>query len=218
MPILSESERHQLLEKWVDTVSEYPRASVVTELFEQQARRMPDETAVSCGAMSLTYRELNQRANQLAHHLIAAGVGAESVVALLAERDCDFLIAILGVFKAGAAYLPLDPLHPAIRHRQVIEQSRANVLLHSRAFAGAVDQALAGVNDDRRPLGRPLCATDWENGIERKRRRPANSLYAAQPRVRHLHVRLHGPAEGRDDRAARNDQSPLGQGARSRIE
>ncbi|HEX3186870.1 MAG TPA: amino acid adenylation domain-containing protein, partial [Pyrinomonadaceae bacterium] len=166
MPILSESERHQLLEKWVDTVSEYPRASVVTELFEQQARRMPDETAVSCGAMSVTYRELNQRANQLAHRLIAAGVGAESVVALLADRDCNFLIAILGVFKAGAAYLPLDPLHPAIRHRQVIEQSRAAVLLHSRAFAGAVDQALAGVNDDRRPLVRPLCATDWENGID----------------------------------------------------
>jgi amino acid adenylation domain-containing protein len=163
IPILSEPERQELLERWVDTVSEYPRTSVVTELFEQQARRTPHETAVSCGPTSLTYFELNQQANQLAHRLIAAGVGAESVVALLADRDCDFLIAILGVFKAGAAYLPLDPLHPALRHRQVIEQSRATVLLHSRAFAGAVDQALEGV--ERRPLVRPPCASDWENGI-----------------------------------------------------
>jgi amino acid adenylation domain-containing protein len=164
IPILSEYERHELLEGWVDTFSEYPRASVVAELFEQQARRTPHETAVSCGPVSLTYFELNQGANQLAHRLITAGAGAESVVALLADRDCDFLTAILGVFKAGAAYLPLDPLHPAMRHRQVIEQSRANVLLHSRTFAEAVDQALAGV--ERRPLVRPLSSLDWENATD----------------------------------------------------
>jgi len=166
IPILSESERHALLDNWVDTFSDYPRESIVAELFEQQARRTPQATAVSCGPTSLTYSQLNQRANQLAHRLIAAGIGAESVVALLADRDCDFLAAILGLFKAGAAYLPLDPLHPAMRHRQVIEQSRANVLLHSEAFAAAVDQALEGVDADRRPLVRPLSARNWENTLE----------------------------------------------------
>jgi len=164
IPVLSELESQELLESWVDTVSEYPRTSIVTELFEQQVRRTPHQTAVSCGPVSLTYFELNQRANQLAHRLIVEGVGAESVVALLADRDCDFLTAILGVFKAGAAYLPLDPLHPALRHRQVIEQSRANVLLHSAEFTEAVDHALEGV--ERRPLVRPLSARDWENATD----------------------------------------------------
>src|SRR5205085_100096 len=91
----------------------------------------------------LSYQKLNQCANRLAHHLQAQGVGPETLVALLAERDIHFLVAILAVFKAGGAYLPLDPLHPVGRLRQMLESSDYEVLLTTRSFTSTAQRIAA---------------------------------------------------------------------------
>src|SRR6185369_5841258 len=112
---------------------------------------------------SLTYAELNRHANVLAHVLIASGVGPESIVALLSERSTDFLISMLAVFKAGAAYLPLDPMHPVLRHLQVLEQSSASVVLRSAEFAPLVDQIVERLDPARRPQVFPMEASEWSS-------------------------------------------------------
>ena len=111
-----------------------------------------------CEEQQLTYHELNAHANQLAHHLRDRGVGPETLVALLAERGIPFLISILAVFKAGGAYLPLDPHHPAARLRRVIEQSRCSIALATTAFAPTLSQALTEVPSERCP--RPIYFED----------------------------------------------------------
>ncbi len=115
LPLLSESERRQLLVEWNDTAVDYPADRCVHELFEQQVASTPDAVAVVCGDQQLSYRELNQRANQLAHHLRALGVGAETLVGLCLERSAELIIGILGILKAGGAYLPLDADDPPAR-------------------------------------------------------------------------------------------------------
>ncbi|XVQ08590.1 amino acid adenylation domain-containing protein [Spirillospora sp. CA-255316] len=114
--LLDEAERHRLLREWNDTALQVP-AGVVPDLVEAQAARTPGAPAVisAGGARTLTYAELNARANRLARHLIGMGVGAEDFVALALPRDADLVVAALAVLKAGAAYLPIDPAYPADR-------------------------------------------------------------------------------------------------------
>ncbi|WP_426446147.1 amino acid adenylation domain-containing protein [Paenibacillus sp. S-38] len=108
------------------------------ELFEQQARRSPDETAVIFRDRSLTYGELNARANLLAVRLRESGIGREQVVGILAERSVEMITAVLAVWKAGGAYLPLDPDYPVERIEYMLENSRAQVLLTQSALTGLV--------------------------------------------------------------------------------
>jgi len=103
-------------------------------LFEAQVDRAPDRIACSMNGQSLTYLELERRANRLAHHLRGLGVGPEARVAIHLERSPETVIAILGVLKAGGAYVPLDPEHPAERHRFMIEDSGARVLISRRSM------------------------------------------------------------------------------------
>ncbi|MFI9237591.1 amino acid adenylation domain-containing protein, partial [Streptomyces sp. NPDC053079] len=112
--ILSEQERHQLLTGWNDTRHDIPRTSI-PELFEQQAARTPDATAVLFEGEALSYARLNARANRLAHHLIGAGTGPEHIVAVALPRSPEMVVALMAVLKAGAAYLPVDPDYPADR-------------------------------------------------------------------------------------------------------
>ncbi|WP_028545685.1 non-ribosomal peptide synthetase [Paenibacillus taiwanensis] len=131
LPIVSTSERTRQLVLWNDTATPYPREYRLHELFEQQVERTPHAVAVTDSSTSLTYAQLNRYSNEVAAALIASGVVPDDRVCILEDRGCDFLIAMLGVFKSGAAYIPLDPRHPTSRHLGIIRDSAAKVLLTS---------------------------------------------------------------------------------------
>jgi len=146
LPILTEVERHRLLVDWNDTAAEFPREACLPELFEAQVERTPDAIAAVFREQRLSYRELNRRANRLAGHLRASGVGPDVIVAVLMERSLDFLTTLLAIFKAGGAYLPLEPAHPAQRQQQVLAQSGVAHVVASSAFvpllsANSLDKA-----------------------------------------------------------------------------
>ncbi|MCH0561452.1 non-ribosomal peptide synthetase, partial [Streptomyces sp. MUM 16J] len=138
--VLDETERRQVLVDWNDTAAELPRATV-TELFEAQVARTPDALAVVCDGEEITYAELDARANRLARHLIARGVGAESMVAVCLERGPDAVPALLAVLKAGGAYLPIDPAYPAERIAYMLDDAAPAAVLASTATAAAVASA-----------------------------------------------------------------------------
>jgi amino acid adenylation domain-containing protein len=136
--LLDEEERRRVLHDWNQTGADYPRDKTVHQLFEEQAALTPDNTALVFGEESLTYAELNRRANKLAHHLRALGVGPEARVALCAERSTEMLVGLLGILKAGGAYVPLDPAQPKTRLGYMLEDASARVLLTNEALAGAL--------------------------------------------------------------------------------
>ncbi|MBA2677959.1 MAG: amino acid adenylation domain-containing protein [Ktedonobacteraceae bacterium] len=151
LPLLSEAERQQLLITWNATQVHSPFAPDVTESFAQQVARTPDVLALTCEDEQLTYQELQARVSQLAHILHRRGVEHEVLVALLAERGIPFVITVLAIFQAGGAYLPLDPLHPAARIRQVIEQSGVRLVLTASTLDTVLQQALDGLALERQP-------------------------------------------------------------------
>lgn len=132
LPLLGESERHQLLVEWNDTRSDYPAQSSVQALFEEQAKATPDATALMFGDETITYLELNRRANQMAHYLIAQGVGREDRVGICLDRSPALIIAVLGILKAGGAYVPLDPGYPGSRLAFMLEDAAVTLLLTER--------------------------------------------------------------------------------------
>ena len=131
---LTPEERNRVLIEWNRTKVEYPKESCLHDLFESQAARTPDSIAVLFGEMSLSYGELNRRANHLARQLRAAGVSPDSIVGLCVERSFDLVIGVLGILKAGGAYLPLDIAYPRDRLAFMLEDTRAPVLLTQRAL------------------------------------------------------------------------------------
>src|SRR6185369_16202957 len=149
--LLSGSERDQILFRWNETTVEYPRTRSIYELFEEQVNRTPDAMAVVFNNQGLTYRELNTQANGLAQTLVERGVGQEVLVAVLAERRLDFLITLLAIFKAGGAYLPLDPHHPAKRIGQALGLSGAALVLTSADFGPIATEAIAGLITKNQP-------------------------------------------------------------------
>ncbi|TMR20503.1 amino acid adenylation domain-containing protein [Nonomuraea turkmeniaca] len=126
--VLDAAGRRRILEEWNRT-DLAPEAPTVPELFAAQAARTPTAVALVCGDVEISYQELEERANRLAHYLRGIGVGPESVVALCLPRGREMVTAILGVWKAGAAYLPLDPAYPAARISYMLADSRAMVLV-----------------------------------------------------------------------------------------
>ncbi len=101
--------------EWNQTSSDYPRDRCIHELFEEQVARTPDATAVVFEEQYLTYRQLNERANQLANHLQQLGVKPDTLVGLLVDRSIDMIVGLLGILKAGGAYVPLDDKSPKSR-------------------------------------------------------------------------------------------------------
>lgn len=129
LPLLTSAERYQILEAWNDTRQLAAQNLCLHEHFEAQAAHTPDAIAAIWEAQQLTYRELDQQANRLAHHLRKLGVGPEVLVGLCLERSLEMLVGVLGILKAGGAYVPLDPHYPAQRLTYLLENSQAAVLL-----------------------------------------------------------------------------------------
>ena len=127
--ILSEAERHQQLIEWNDTQTDYPQGKCIHELFEEQAEQHPDNIALIFEDEELTYKALNERANQVAHYLIAQGVKPDTLVGLCVERSLEMVIGLIGILKAGGAYVPIDPDYPEERIRYMLEDSGVNILL-----------------------------------------------------------------------------------------
>ena len=131
-PVVSEGDRRPLPVDFNDTAIDYALEESLPRLFEAQAARAPDAEAVLFEEHSLTYRELNHRANRLAHRLRALGVGPETLVGICMERSLELVIGLLGILKAGGAYVPLDPDYPAERLAYMLGDARVRVLLTMR--------------------------------------------------------------------------------------
>jgi amino acid adenylation domain-containing protein len=129
LPLLNSAERHQLLVEWNQTAADYPGESCIHELFETQVERTPEGIAVTFEGQQLTYRELNRRSNQLAHHLRELGVGPDVLVGICAERSLEMVVALLAILKAGGAYVPIDPSYPAERVAFMLNDAGAPFLL-----------------------------------------------------------------------------------------
>jgi amino acid adenylation domain-containing protein/FkbM family methyltransferase len=140
LPLLTDAERHQLLVEWNDTRRDYPGEKCIHELFEEQVERTPDATAVVFAERQMSYRELNRRANQLAHYLIRQGVGPEVLVGLFVERSLAMVVGLLGILKAGGAYVPLDPDYPEQRLAYLLEDSGVRVLVTQRELLERIPQ------------------------------------------------------------------------------
>jgi amino acid adenylation domain-containing protein/non-ribosomal peptide synthase protein (TIGR01720 family) len=145
LPVLSQGESARLLTEWNDTRREYPRDKLIHELFEAQAADTPEAVVLVFEGETLSYRELNERANRLAHHLRQQGVGPESLVGVLMERSVELVVALLGVLKAGGAYVPLDPAYPRERLAYMLDDSRVEVLLTQERLSGALPPTSARV-------------------------------------------------------------------------
>ncbi|HYG09007.1 MAG TPA: amino acid adenylation domain-containing protein, partial [Pyrinomonadaceae bacterium] len=136
LPLLGQEERHQLLYEWNETQREFPTQKCLHELFEEQVERAPEATAVVCGNQRLSYAELHALSNRVARYLESRGVGAEARVGVWMERGVEMVAAVLGVLKAGAAYLPIEPGAPVERVQYMLEDAEARVLLtHQRLAA-----------------------------------------------------------------------------------
>jgi len=136
LPILTQAESHRLLIEWNDTAREYPKNQCIHRLFENQAEQTPEAVAVVFESHQLTYRELNQRANQLANLLRQMGVGPQVLVGLCVDRSLEMVVALLAILKAGGAYVPLDPSYPRERLAFMIEDARLSLLLTQDHLAG----------------------------------------------------------------------------------
>ena len=145
LPLLSESEQHQLLWEWNNTKVEYPRQQCIHQLFETQAEKTPLSVAVVFESEQLTYRELNAKANQLANHLRSLGVKPEVLVGICVERSLEMLIGLLAILKAGGAYIPLDPNYPKERLKFILEDTQAPVLLTQASLLERIPQHKAQV-------------------------------------------------------------------------
>jgi amino acid adenylation domain-containing protein/non-ribosomal peptide synthase protein (TIGR01720 family) len=151
LPLLSDSEQRQMLSDWNQTGAEYPVGSSVVEIFQSWAERTPHSIAAIFEDQEISYDALNRSANRMARALAGKGVGPEIIVALLAERDIDFLATILAIFKAGGAYLPLDPHNPAQRLSLVLKQSHAPFVITTSGFEPVIAQVIEVMDARSRP-------------------------------------------------------------------
>jgi amino acid adenylation domain-containing protein len=136
---LTPDERCRLLWDWNRTAAAYPTDKCIHQLFEAQAERQPDAVAVLFEGQRLTYRELNERANQLAHYLIDHDVGPDRLVGMCVNRSLEMVIGLLAILKAGGAYVPLDPSYPKDRLSYMLQDANPTVLLTQQALQEMLD-------------------------------------------------------------------------------
>lgn len=144
LPLLTEAESRRLLIEWNDTQAKLGEEVRVHRLFEAQVERTPEAIALVFAGRCMSYEELNQRANRLAHHLLELGVGPELLVGLMMERSIEMIVGLLGILKAGAAYVPLDPASPLARLAPVLDDARISVLLTDRPSSASLPSSYRG--------------------------------------------------------------------------
>jgi aspartate racemase len=183
LPLLTAAERQQILVEWNNTQTDYPKDKCIYQLFEEQATRTPDAVAVvaamknttyetpahkQAGQQALTYRELNERTNQLAHYLQSLGVGPETLVGICVERSIEMVVGLLGILKAGGAYVPLDPTYPAERLAFMLADTRTALVLTE-----------ARLQLDLPGTVRTLCLdTEWERVVGYPMGKPTSNVNA----------------------------------------
>jgi amino acid adenylation domain-containing protein len=174
LPLMRAVERDRIVVNWNRTARDFGPPLCVHDLFTGQAARTPAAVALLCGEQRLTYVELDQRTNQLAHYLIGLGVGPEVIVAIRLERSVEMMVALLAVLKAGGAYLPVDPDCPQERLQQMLLDAKATVLLTHSSMLGSLElDEMAPVAMDRDWPEIVRCSTDPVAG----RARPSNLAY-----------------------------------------
>jgi amino acid adenylation domain-containing protein len=129
LPILTEAERQKILIEWQQTQTEYPRDKTIAQLFEAQAEKNPDAIAAIYEDQQISYRELNQKANQLAHYLHELGVGDDQPIGICVERSIDMLIGLVGILKVGGVYLPIDSNYPSDRTDYMLTDAQVQILV-----------------------------------------------------------------------------------------
>jgi amino acid adenylation domain-containing protein len=167
LPLLTETERHQLAAEWNNTEMQYPRDRGVHQLFEAQAARTPKATAVVFGNESLTYSELDRRSNQLARHLIELGAKPDGLVAICVERSLEMVVGLLGILKSGSAYVPLDPAYPRDRVAFMLENSEAPLIVAQASLKENLPASNARV---------VLIDSDWPEIAKQSEANPALTL------------------------------------------
>ncbi|MEH2171889.1 amino acid adenylation domain-containing protein [Nostoc sp.] len=158
LPLLTERERHQLLVEWNDTYRPYPDTKCIHQVFEEQVEQTPDAIAVVYEDESLTYQELNARANQLAHYLQSLGVGTEILVGICVERSPQMIIGMLAILKVGGAYVPLDSSYPEERLVYMLNDSQVSILLTQEQLSAQMPKTNAKV---------VYLDTDWDDLISK---------------------------------------------------
>jgi amino acid adenylation domain-containing protein len=171
LPLLQEPERNQLMVDWNQTAADYPRDKCLHQLFETQAALTPDRPALRFNGDVLSYRELNERANQIAHFLQAIGVGPDVLVGLCVERSAEMMVALLGILKAGGAYVPLNPDNPKLRLTQQLAGAVA-LITEKKLFGQMPEFAGKTLCIDRdqdlwsdHPRNNPVSRTSPENPV-----------------------------------------------------
>ena len=164
---LTAKERQQLLFEWNQTRADYPQNASLHQLFEQQVERVPDALALISQTEQLSYRQLNQRVNQLAHYLQKQGVTKETLVAICLERSLKMVVGILAVLKAGGAYIPLDPSYPVERLSFMLSDSQVSLVIgHTLREAASASTSLVNnfgqMTNDKRQVTVISLESDWE--------------------------------------------------------
>ncbi len=178
--LLTEEEERRLLVGFNQSARPLPQNQTISQLFEAQALKTPDRLAVVFEKEQVSYQQLDQSSNRLARILARQGIGPDVVVALLDERNINLLTAIMAVFKAGGAYLPLDPGHPPQRICQLLNQSATPLVLVASKFEGLISEALAYLTSERRPQVLPLEQLLRQEEVEENlppRSEPGNLAY-----------------------------------------
>jgi amino acid adenylation domain-containing protein/thioester reductase-like protein len=145
LPMLTASEQRQLLVEWNDTKTDYPQDKSIHQLFEEQVELTPDAVAVMFENQHFTYRELNSRANQLAHYLQDEGVKPDTLVGICVERSLEMMVGLLGILKAGAAYVPLDSESPTERLHFMLEDTQLSIILTQEKLVNKLGELKASI-------------------------------------------------------------------------
>jgi amino acid adenylation domain-containing protein len=140
LPLMPEEELHQILVEWNATQTDYPHNYCIHHLFEQQVKRTPDSIAITFDNQTLTYHDLNSRANKLAHYLQGIGVEPETLVGICVERSLEMVIGLLGILKAGGTYVPIDPSYPLDRIEYMLSDSQAKILITQQSLTNQIPE------------------------------------------------------------------------------
>jgi non-ribosomal peptide synthetase component F len=167
--LLSKDETHQLLTEFNATQTQYPEDKTILDLFAQQVNKSPNSTSVVYENQSLSFQELDEKSNQLANYLIELGVKPDSLVAICMERSLEMMVGILGILKANAAYVPIDPDYPQQRINYMLDDCKASIILsHSEVKISLPNKVV-------------MLDTDWERINQQAKTKPATA-----PKPNHL--------------------------------